>query len=137
MSEADHANARDWSKLLAPRCVGRALSPQAQEGSVESIFQKAMESLWQTNFQDPGEKKNAAQMLISLLDAVAGDPDISQNAPLCDKVKALKCVLETPPAGPPQRLRVHVRSSEGAHLPRLGRNVRRQGAARLPVPPLR
>ena len=95
MSEADHANARDWSKLLAPRCVGRALSPQAQEVAVEGIFHKALESVWQANFQDPDEKKNAAQMLISLLDAVAGYPDISQNAPLCDKARVLKCVLET------------------------------------------
>ena len=95
MSEADHANARDWSKLLAPRCVGRALSPQAQEAAVESIFQKALESLWQTNFQNPDEKKNAAQMLISLLDAVARCLDLSQNAPLCDKARVMKCVLET------------------------------------------
>ena len=47
------------------------------------------------NFPDPDEKKNAAQMLIFLLDTVAGYLDISQNAPLCDKARVLKCVLET------------------------------------------
>ena len=81
--------------MLATRCMGRALSPHAQEAAVESIFHKALEPLWQANFQDPDEKKNAAQMLISLLDAVAGYLDISQNAPLCDKARVLKCMLET------------------------------------------
>ena len=47
------------------------------------------------NFPDPDEKKNAAQMLIFLLHTVAGYPGISQNAPLCDKARVLKCVLET------------------------------------------
>ena len=41
------------------------------------------------NFPDPDEKKNAAQMLIFLLDTVAGYLDISQNAPLCDKARVL------------------------------------------------
>ena len=101
MSEADQANARSWSKLLAARRVGRALSPQAREAAVERIFQKALESLWQANFHDSDEKKNAAQMLVSLLGAVAGYFDISQNAPLCDKARVLKCRLETLPVPQP------------------------------------